>query len=525
MGTPEGGRRGRRAGLAASLAIGVALGACGSVAPEPASTADHDRLVTIAFGGDVNLGRRQNAISARDGPEQALEEVPTLREADVAIVNLESVVSAVGAAGVEKGESGPFYFRGRPEMLNVLVSAGVDAVATANNHSGDYGPDALLDQAGLLDVSGIAHAGSGVDRHAACEPALLATRELTVALVSVDATMAHFSASDDSPGTCYLPLDDPEAWREGIGSSLEQARRVAHVVLVAVHWGPNLATEPSPDKRAIGRLLVELGADAVLGSSAHVLQGIEIHDGRPIIHDAGNLLFDSQEGVADSALFVLEVARHGVVGLRIEPLVSDYGVTSSAQGETRDRILAVLRDRSGALGTALDGDLLALDPPPRDRPSDPLPPPARRLIPAEPAAEPPPGCVIESIPSSLEGRPQELGPLTFLGARVDPVPVEAHRLGWVESFWRVDTPIPNDLWLSPRLEPTDGGDTWRGDHEPCDWGWPTSRMVPGVIYRDRAPLRPRDHPGIDLVLRVGVTDGEETIELSEELARVPVVGD
>src|SRR5690606_34650243 len=113
----------------------------------------------IAWGGDVNLGRRLHYCAASgQGP---VLDVPALREADLAIVNLECVVSRIGRLGIRKGEAGPYYFRARPEMLGVLREAGVDVVTTANNHSGDYGPEALMDQERWLAAAGIGAAGAG----------------------------------------------------------------------------------------------------------------------------------------------------------------------------------------------------------------------------------------------------------------------------------------------------------------------------------------------------------------------------
>ena len=109
----------------------------------------------LAFGGDVNLGRHQNAISAADGPAAALGRVDALARADLAVVNLESVVASRGERAVEKGERASYYYRGRPEMLGVLGAAGVDVVATANNHSLDYGVEALREQSDYLRRMGI----------------------------------------------------------------------------------------------------------------------------------------------------------------------------------------------------------------------------------------------------------------------------------------------------------------------------------------------------------------------------------
>jgi hypothetical protein len=283
--------------------------------------------------------------------------------------------------------------------------------------------------------------------------------------------------------------------------------------------------EPSEEKRAIGRLLVELGADAVLGSSAHVLQGIEVHQGRPIVHDAGNLLFDSLEGARDAAVMVLDMDANGVYRLRVEPVISDYGSTRQAGDAEHERILADLQVKSEVLGTTLVDGTLELAPPSRPAPVDLAQAAPRETAVTLPAREPPPGCLVDAVPADLQVDPVEVGPLTLIGAGVDPTPVDPDTLAWVESYWQVEEAVADNLWLSPRLEPSGGGETWRGDHEPCDWGWPISRMVPGQIYLDRAPLAPRSDAGDELALRVGVTDGDETLGTSDVLLRVPVAGE
>src|SRR3712207_8884617 len=58
--------------------------------------------------------------------------------------------------------------RSRPELLAVFAAAGIDVVCTANNHSGDYGSAALLEQGRVLDGMNLGHAGSGPDRVTAC---------------------------------------------------------------------------------------------------------------------------------------------------------------------------------------------------------------------------------------------------------------------------------------------------------------------------------------------------------------------
>ena len=130
--------------------------------PSETGAAVQSRRAVLAFGGDVTLARRQHVFLTEIQKGNKQFDLPAFMGADLRLVNLECVISSRGEQGRDKGEGGPHYFRARPEMVTVLQNMSVDIVATANNHSGDYGADALLDQARWLEAAGIAHAGSGL---------------------------------------------------------------------------------------------------------------------------------------------------------------------------------------------------------------------------------------------------------------------------------------------------------------------------------------------------------------------------
>jgi hypothetical protein len=164
----------------------------------------------VAWGGDVNLGRRQHyRVAELGGPQAMLGNIAALRDADLRIVNLECVVATTGEQGADKDETGAYYYRARPEMIDVLTAARIDLVSTANNHSGDYGPQALLEQKTLLDAAGIGSAGTGPDLEAALQPVMARAGEVRVALFSLDATQPKFAATAWHPGGAYLPLATP----------------------------------------------------------------------------------------------------------------------------------------------------------------------------------------------------------------------------------------------------------------------------------------------------------------------------
>ncbi len=482
----------------------------------------------VAFGGDVILGQRQNALTARDGPAQALAGVPELAAADLAVVNLEGVVANAGAPVAKPGPP-PFYFRGRPELLAVLAAAGVDLVGTANNHSGDYGPAALLEQARLLDGMGLGHAGSGPSRAAACAPVLRHAGALTVALFAADATMPPFAATEQTPGTCYLPWNDPAAWRTSFAPRIAAARRSAHVVLVMVHSGPDFAPTPMPHDIAIAHALIEAGADAILGTSTHLLQGVEIYRGRPIVYDAGNLLWNSPKRPGESAVFSLVLEPGGVRQICVAPVEAGYGTSRTVSGERGRAILTALRDRSAVLGTtvAIDGERGVIDlppPPPRDSPPEAAPPDPPRGPPPAPALAPPPGCVVSAVSDEARIAALAIGPLALLGVAVEPSRLTERTTLWLETYWTATAAVGDDLWIAAAGRPLrPDAQPWEGDHEPCDWLWPTSRWTPGTIYRDRYGLRPPRFPvTAELDVSVGLRRWGEPIGTDQTVARVAV---
>lgn len=485
--------------------------------PSPALPAPHGPVVV--WGGDVNLGRRQHYRTAELGADNVLR-IPALRDADLRIVNLECVIATQGEQGVIKGEGGPYYYRARPEMLRVLTSANIDIVTVANNHSGDYGAEALMEQARWLDAMGIAHAGSGKNCDQAFVPALRRAGDLNVAVFAIDATQHRFAATVGAPGCAHLPLQDPANWKTRLAPLIALAREQAHIVLVAVHWGANLATEPGADEIAAGHALIDAGADAVLGASAHVLQGIEIYQGRPIIYDAGDLLFDSiRKTPGQSGVFRLVLSPGGVQQVSFVPVGVGFGFAEQSSGAE-----AVAAARSYArccetMGTRLQltqEGLAYIDllPPPRaHRPFPPAPTTRYDLACLEKIqAQGADTCRVNELPSDARIEPLRFGPLTLLGVRIKPLePLTRRRMLWVETFWSCDEPIDENIRLDIRgvpVRPTTMRPWGEGmDHDPCDWMMPTSRWQPGVIYRDYYGLRPpylNTWKNVDLQLSVGI---------------------
>ena len=279
-------------------------------------------MIKLFYGGVVNIGRNMNIFSTKIKP---FVDVREMAAADVRLVDLECVIATKGEQNFQDAHN---YFRARPEQTNILVNNKIDIVLTANDHSSDYGATALLEQGEILDRAGILHAGSGKNFEEAFAPVYKKVGDVTLAIFSVDTRVKTAGATADRAGTAYLPADNLELWKKVFAERIRAAHEKAHVVIIAPHWGRHLATKAIEESQKLGHLLIDLGADAVLGCHSYLVHGVEIYNNRPIIYDAGSLLVDA--GRRNGGCFVLEISTDGVKKVNFVPLVIRPGQTLRA---------------------------------------------------------------------------------------------------------------------------------------------------------------------------------------------------
>lgn len=226
---------------------------------------------------------------------------PAIRAADLAIGHLEVPHSRRGAElkGDVPAPGAP------PENLAAIKEAGFDMLSLAGNHIADCGPEGIADTIAELDRLEIAHGGAGASLAAAREPALIERNGRQVALLSYNCVGPEASwASEDKAGCAWLRIETadgaaiaPAARLERMGPDVRDllvrdiaaARAKADTVLVALHKGiVHTPARLAPYERPLAHAAIEAGADAVIGHHAHIVRGIEFHQGRPIFHGLGN---------------------------------------------------------------------------------------------------------------------------------------------------------------------------------------------------------------------------------------------
>jgi poly-gamma-glutamate capsule biosynthesis protein CapA/YwtB (metallophosphatase superfamily) len=281
----------------------------------------------IGFAGDVMLGRSVDEHWRDRDPAGVWDGlVDRLDALDGLVCNLECTLS-------DRGERRPgrtYYFRGDPEWaVPALEAAGVKFASLANNHLLDFGPVALADTRSRLADAEIAHAGAGPDRETAFEPTTVEVGGLDVGVLALTDQSRSYAAGGSTPGTAYLALDHRLA---GTRRVVDRALRDVYaagvdLVVASLHWGPNWVVRPGAAQRAFARWLVDRGVDVVHGHSAHVIQGVEVYRGRPVVYDAGDFVDDyvTRPGLHNkwSALFDLEIRDGRLTALEAHPVVID----------------------------------------------------------------------------------------------------------------------------------------------------------------------------------------------------------
>ena len=194
---------------------------------------------------------------------------------DLTIVNFEGTLSENG-----EREDKQFAFRGLPEYAKILTSGSVEAANIANNHSRDYGEISFADTKKILSENGIIW----------CEGKNYGFYEkgkFKVALVGTN-----------------LQRFDGEA---GLLSRLEDVKREEpDLIIASFHWGEEGSPVPNETQSRLARLLIDNGADLVIGHHPHVLQGVEKYNGKYILYSLGNFCFGGNKNPKDKDTMIFK---------------------------------------------------------------------------------------------------------------------------------------------------------------------------------------------------------------------------
>ncbi len=261
--------------------------------------------ITLAFAGDINFADNWCTMGYLHSQGDDLTNVidpdylAEMQSADLLWINNEFCYSDRGTPMAGK----MYTFRSDPANVKYLTEMGVDLAGLANNHVFDYGEEAFLDTLQTLQNAGIPYVGAGINLEEASAPVFLDADGVTIAYVAASRAEKNImtpEAGENSPGIlrCY----DMTRFL----NSIKKAAEEADYVIALPHWGTEYSITLEQAQIDGARACIDAGADAVIGTHTHCLQGVTSYHERPIAYSLGNFWFN--ERTLDTMLFEIRLS-------------------------------------------------------------------------------------------------------------------------------------------------------------------------------------------------------------------------
>ncbi len=307
--------------------------------------------VSVVIAGDV-CPRYEGEEAVINGKSReilaGIQDV--LDSADLRLVQWETVLSDTPAPTVKAGPN----LITPPASADFIKAGKFDVALLANNHTGDHGPENILETIKIIEQCQVKTVGAGKDAKAAAVPLRLEKNRFKISIINV-CEMEFGTAGEDWPGANAMnELENIE--------QIRSEKRHNDIVLIVIHGGNEYNPIPSPRMKQLYRAFARAGASAVINIHPHCPQGIEIYDNVPIVYSPGNFFFPGREAFDPNSFWwsgylpKLVFDRKGAVEVEITPYIFSPNPwkIEALQGAQRQWFLDYIDQISGLMHT--DGD-------------------------------------------------------------------------------------------------------------------------------------------------------------------------
>ena len=298
--------------------------------------------LSILFAGDMMFDRSvwsKMETSGLDYPFRRLDHL--FEKADLAIANLEGPVTDLGAHAVPEG---PLIFRFEASVLAPLKQTGLDIVSLANNHTFNHGAAGLASTKTALATAGIGYFGDPRSVERDISATVIEKNDWKIGLI----------------GWNTIEVSDPN--EPAMINLIHDLRPQVDRIIVMPHWGVEYQTQTKTEV-AWATDLIDAGADLIIGAHPHVVQGIAIIRGKPVIFSLGNCIFDQSwsEETQQAVAVQVRLGEAGDLDLNLIPLDLHHAQPQQANPALAAQILARIASRSAPeLATATNQGLIHL---------------------------------------------------------------------------------------------------------------------------------------------------------------------
>ena len=298
---------------------------------------------TISFIGDVSLADNWYIMPKYDERNKKVygilseDVVDIMTTSNIMVANNEFTISDRG----EKMPNKYYTFRASPSRLSIYQEMGVDLVTLANNHIYDFGETAFYDSLEALNQYNIPYIGAGRNMEEAKKPYYFIANGYKIAFVNATRAEKYIltpEATETSGGVlrCY----DPTAFIELI----QETKKNSDYVITLVHWGTEDTSKLETVQEETSKLYIDAGADIIVGTHAHTLQGIDFYNNKAIIYNLGDFIFNNE--TKDTGIFQLKLTSEGELKYQFIPCKEENEYTYLLKDDEKQRVLDKMQNLS-----------------------------------------------------------------------------------------------------------------------------------------------------------------------------------
>ena len=302
---------------------------------DPLKTSTSDDVVRVGVAGDI-IGGRNVAIHARqygDWTHPFLQMKDVLAQFDVTVANLECVISDT-IAPPEESDPNTFDFIASSDLIEGMKLCGIDAISLANNHTAwssdlSRGTAPFEEMMSLLDAASFPYFGGGTDLEQAQRGWTTTVGNTSVVFIGIDGVTANVDYAGQSGtvgediGTGFAGATEAKAGTNPLDvakvlAKIESLAGEYDIVIPYFHMGQEYEWITPTWCEEVAHQSIDRGATMVVTNHPHLIQGMEIYNGTPIVYSVGNFVFDQMFSVDTRTGYILDLTFHGkkVVGMR-----------------------------------------------------------------------------------------------------------------------------------------------------------------------------------------------------------------
>jgi poly-gamma-glutamate synthesis protein (capsule biosynthesis protein) len=291
---------------------------------------------TISFVGDVSLADNWYIMPKYDERKKGIygilseDTVKIMTETDIMVINSEFTISDRG----EKMPNKMYTFRASPKRIPIYNEMGADLLTLANNHVYDFGKVAFNDMLDSLDEYKMPYIGAGRNITEAKKPYYFILNGYKIAFVNATRAEKYILTPEatETDGGVFRCYDE-----EPLKKVISETKKDSDYLILLVHWGKEDSHELEDVQITTSKLYIDAGADVIVGTHAHVLQGIDFYDHKPIVYNLGDFIFNDE--TKDTGIFQIKFDDDGKMSYYFIPAKEENEYTKILYDDEKQRVI------------------------------------------------------------------------------------------------------------------------------------------------------------------------------------------